>query len=79
MLNQISTYIGKDTFMAKILSNNTVKMNIDMPENFRKLVKELRLHNISFFTYRLKNERAFEVVIRHLHSSVDTEEIKEAL
>ena len=39
----------------------------------------LRTRKIEFFTYQLKTERAFKVVIRHLHHSIDINDIKEAL
>lgn len=79
MLQDLTTTIGVNTFVAKALANNTVKINVDSADNFRKLVHGLKTRKIAYFTYQLKNERAFKIVIRHLHHSVEHDEIKSAL
>ena len=56
-----------------------VKIVIDTPDNFRKVVKGLKEKKKVFYTYQLKTERAFKVVIQNLHHTIDTEDIKKAL
>ena len=46
---------------------------------YRKLAKFLKEKNIIHHTYQLKQEIVFRVVIRHLHHSVDIEEVKSEL
>ncbi len=79
MCKDIATYIDKANFTAKSLSSKDVKINVSNSSDFRKLVSELRDKNISFYTYQLKVDRAFKVVIRNLHFSIDPSDIKAAL
>ena len=55
MLQDLTTTIGVDTFVVKALANNTVKINVDSTDNFRKLVHGLKTRKIAYFTYQLKN------------------------
>ncbi|XKL61541.1 hypothetical protein PGB90_008598 [Kerria lacca] len=79
MLDRITKTIPQDSFQTKTIANDAVKISVLEVENYRKLVSVFRARNIKFFTYQLKSERAFKVVIRNLHSSINPDEIKEAL
>ena len=61
------------------MANNVIKVLPNSPDTYRKLVKDLRDLKIQFYTYQLKTKRAFKVVIRNLHHSIEIEEIKQAL
>ncbi len=78
MAEQITKIIG-DTFLAKALANSSVKITVNTPDSYRKLVTELRTRSIAFFTYQLKTDKAFRVVIRNLHPSIDPTDIKAAV
>lgn len=79
MESKISEYINNASFTTKSLANNVVKINVESVGSYRKLVKEFRSRNIAFYTYQIKTERAFKVVIRHIHHIVRPNIIKEAL
>ena len=79
MLENVSKTIPNDHFITKSIANETVKISIYDVDSYRKLVKEFRKNNVSFYTYQIKNERAFRVVIRNLHYSSDPNDIKSAL
>lgn len=79
MVRKVSQYIGNEEFSTKALANMVVKIQVCSTDSYRKLVKEFRSNNIAFYTYQLKTERAFKVVIRHLHHSIHPNEIKTAL
>ncbi len=79
MTGKVSQYIDNAKFTTKALANGVVKINVETVESYRKLVKEFRTKNVAFYTYQLKSERAFKVVIRHLHHSVKPEDIKLAI
>lgn len=79
MINKLAEFIDVNKIATKTLSNDTVKIMVEAPEIFRKLVKDLRTNDITFYTYQLKSERAFKVVIRNLHYSTNVDEIKNAL
>lgn len=79
MINKLAEFVDVDKIATKSLSNNTVKVIVDTPDIFRKLVKDLRTNGITFYTYQLKSDRAYKVVIRNLHYSTNIDEIKKAL
>lgn len=79
MLENVSKIISKDHFITKSITNETVKISVFDVDSYRKLVKKFRESNVSFYTYQIKNERAFRVVIRNLHHSSDPNDIKSAL
>jgi arsenate reductase-like glutaredoxin family protein len=49
------------------------------PETCRKLVEFLKDNNIVHHTYQLKEERAYRMVIKYLHHSVNRKEIENQL
>lgn len=63
---------------AKITMNN-VKIVPQTPDVYRKLVKHLNLKNIAHYTFQLKQERAFRVVLKNMHPTADEMELKEAI
>lgn len=79
LMKTVETIIGKKDFRTTVLSNNTVRVNVPAEDDYRLLVRELRKAKIEFYTFQLKTERAFKVVIRQIHSSVQPDEIKSAL
>jgi hypothetical protein len=48
-------------------------------ETYRKLVKNFKENNIFYRTYQIKEERAYRIVIKCLHHSTQTEDIKQEL
>lgn len=79
MLDNISKIIPKEHFITKTMANDAIKINIFEIDSYRKLVKEFLDRKISFYTYQIKNERAFRVVVRNLHHTNSLEDIKVAL
>ena len=64
-LQDISLYSVR---LLQTFSTNTYR-------NFIRYLKE----NIYYHTYQLKEERAYRIVIKHLHHSTDIEEIRQEL
>lgn len=79
MINKLAEFVDINKIATKSLSNSTVKVTVETPDIFRKLLKDLRSNNITFYTYQLKSERAYKVVIRNLQYSTNIDEIKKAL
>lgn len=69
----------QETFQCKALQNDTVKINTKNPETYRKLIQHLNDEKIVHHTYQLKENRAYRVVIRNLHYSIPTADIKQEL
>ena len=59
--------------------NNKVKINFTTIEGYRKAITFLEEKKAEYYTYQLKSERAFRVVIRGLHHTTDVSIIKEEL
>lgn len=78
MVNQITKYV-REKIVTKSMTNGAVKVNVTTVEDYRSLITNLRAKNLAFYTYQLKSERSFKVVIRNLHPSVDPDEIKSEL
>ncbi|XKL67797.1 hypothetical protein PGB90_003288 [Kerria lacca] len=79
MIDNVLQIIPTEHLSTKSLTNNSVKINVTDIESYRKLTKEFRHRQVAFYTYQVKSERAFRVVIWGLHQSCTPDEIKEAL
>ena len=79
MLNNLAMVTENETYTAKALPNNTIKIMPNVPETYRKLIQHVRKENIIHHTYQLKQERAYRIVIRDLHHSIPIPDITEEL
>lgn len=79
MVTKLRDVIEDEQYVTKSMADNTIKINTNTPESYRKLVKFLNENNIVHHTYQPKEERAYRVVIKHLHHSLNTNDIKEEL
>lgn len=68
MIKSFNKIIPTD-FAFKALRDNQVKVIIKTVKSFKKIVEYCKTKDIKFHTYQLKTERAFRVVIKHLHHS----------
>lgn len=79
MISSILSVVKEDEYICRSLANNVVKINPKTIDSYRQLVRYLRSNNTSFHTYQAKQDRAYRVVIRHIHHSVPTDDIKEEI
>jgi hypothetical protein len=79
MIDNLSNITDKETYQCKIRRNDTVKINTQNPDTYRKLIRHLNSEKIIHHTYQMKQDRGYRVVIRNLHYSMPTDEIKEEL
>ena len=79
MINRIRNIAEDEQYSTKSLSNNVIKINCVTPETYRNLIRYLKENNIYYHTYQLKEERAYRIVIKHLHHSTDVEDIRQEL
>ena len=56
------------------MANNIIKINCTTPDTYRKLVIFMNETNIIYHTYQPKEERAYRVIIKYLHHSIDGKE-----
>jgi len=78
MLDDLADVAEPDTYRTAALENNTVKISANTIDTYRCLVKHMKEENIVHHTYQAKTERAFKIVIRHLHLSVPLDDIKKS-
>jgi len=79
MLDDLADVAEPDTYRTAALANDTVKISANTINTYRSLVKHMKEENIVHHTYQIKTERAYRIVIRHLHHSLPLDDIKEEL
>lgn len=79
MLADFKTILPLDKIRCKSFSNKRVEVKTNEIDDYRKLVKHLQSSNLEYHTYQIKSERAFRVVIRNLHHSLQVQDIALAL
>lgn len=76
MAQYISTIISPNQFSYKALRDGQVRVMVKTISSYRILVSNLKLKKISFHTFQTKQDRAYRVVIKNLHFSTNTDELK---
>ena len=76
MIETLSQIIADEQYHTRT-TENTVKVTVKTVEFYRKLVHHLKEEGIVYHIYQLQGDRAYRIVIRGLHPSTQTEEIKE--
>lgn len=80
IMKEITVLVGSEqTPVFKNLSNNTLKIQANDENIYRKVRSFLNEKHVSYFTHQLKSEKPFRVVIRGLHPQTDKAEICAAL
>jgi len=78
MMKSLTEVVEEEQFYTKSLANNVIKLVSLTPDTYRKIVTHCKERNIYYHTYQLKEERAFRVVLKHLHHSFNLD-IKQEL
>ena len=68
--------IVKNEYTLKVLSNNEVKIQPHSSEKYLPIIEELKRKNTEFYTYQRKQDKGYKVVLRNMHPTVDTNELK---
>lgn len=79
MIQTFKSVITTDDFSYKCVNHNSVKILPKSADIYRILVRKLNEGNVSFHTYQLKQDRAYRVVLKQMHYSVDKNDLKDAL
>lgn len=62
--------IAKGEYMIKIINNTQVKIQPGTSEKYTTIIKELKERNTDFHTYKIKQERSFQVILKK-HASLN--------
>jgi hypothetical protein len=79
MIKKPQVIVELEQYTTRSMVNNTVKINCNNLDTYRKLIRFMKENNIIHHTYQPKEERAYRVVIKYVHYSTDIKEIKEEL
>lgn len=79
MVDSFAQVVEEETYYTRTMPNETVKITANTIDTYRKLIRHLREEEIVHHTYQLKEERAYRVVIRHIHHSIPTTDITKEL
>lgn len=78
LINLLDKHVnGKYTI--KVLQNDRVKIQPHTTETYPETVKLLKDKDTEFYTYKPKGERSFKVILKNMHPSMDTNDIKTQL
>lgn len=75
---ELAVITGPDSFSCKSTSSH-LKIQLDTPDNYRKIIHFLKDNDAEYHTYQLKSDKAFRVVLRNLHPSTPVSEISAAI
>ncbi|KAL4085156.1 hypothetical protein QTP88_027448 [Uroleucon formosanum] len=75
---KIKPFTDPDGFNTKSSSSGLKLMTYSI-NAYRHIIKFLEINNMNFHNYQTNEEKAFRVVIRHLHHTTPTDYIKEEL
>jgi hypothetical protein len=79
MIKSIREVAKDEQYSTKSMANNVIKLAPTTPDTYRNIIKHFKEKGIFFHTYQLKEERAYRVVIKHLHHSTDMKDIRQEL
>lgn len=74
----IKLLIDSTEFTCKS-NTSSLKLQLNSPDDFRKVVKMLKSKNIDFHTYQIKQEKSFRVILKNLHHSTPIDFITEEI
>jgi hypothetical protein len=77
-VKHLATATEKEQYYCKAISNETIKIN-DHITILSEIKQTAPQKKIVHHTHQVREQRAYRVVIRNLHHSVTTDEIKEEL
>ena len=79
MQKMLNEFLDEEQYTTKSMASGTIKLTCQRPDTYRKLARYMRDNNIIHHTYQPEEERSYRVVIKYLHHSVNTRELKEEI
>lgn len=78
-LRALLEILATNSYEMKILRNNEVKIQASTIEIFKKITKSLEDKSTEFHTFKPKQERSYNVVLKGIHSSTPIDHIIEEI
>ena len=79
MIKKFTALTGENSFSYKCLRDGTVKIQSQSITVYKTLTRFIKDMNLSWYTYQIKSQRSFDVVISGLHKSFKISDLKEFL
>jgi len=79
MIHSMNEVAEAEQFYTKSLANKVIRITCLTPETYRSLIKHFKETDVYYHTYRIKEERAYRVVLKYLHYSTEIEDIRQDL
>jgi hypothetical protein len=79
MINHLAEVAEEENYNTRSMANNTIKINCNSPETYRKMIRLMQENNIAYHSYQPKDESSYRIVIKHLHHTVELKDIIEEL
>lgn len=79
MIKSVRQVLDYSEFSHKTYPNGEVRVKVITVDGYRVLTKHLDKLRIGYYTYQLKTDRAYRVVLRHLHHTFCTDSLKAAI
>lgn len=76
MIKQFTGLTGGSSFSYKCLKDGTVKVQAKDIKTYKSLTHFLKDKKLSWFTYQVKSERSFDVVVSGLHKSFNIDDLR---
>ena len=78
-LKALLEIIASKSYEVKILRNSEVKVQASHIESFKNITKALNEKNTEVHSFKPKQDRTYNVVLKRIHSSTTINEMKEEL
>lgn len=75
LIELLNLIVNIDSYTIKQIKENQIRIQLSTPDEYRKVTQELKKKDAAFYTYQLKSERAYKIVVRGLHPAVDKDKI----
>lgn len=75
LTEQLET-IAKGEYSLKIINKDQVKISPKTSTTYTKIINHFKANKTEFYTFQLKEKRSFRVVLKNIHHSTPTDDLK---
>lgn len=79
MTRSLEQMVDKSEYVYRVLQQDKIRLLPSTADAYRKIVRGLNDLNVSYYTYQLKQDRAYRVVLKHMHYSTCPDALKEEI
>lgn len=79
MTQSIEKMVTKSDYTYKVLNENKIRLVPSTADAYRAIVRGLNGLNVAFYTYQLKQDRSYRVVLKHMHYSTCIDSLKQEI